>query len=146
MNREDLVLDYKNSILDVSDTPIFDEEKMTDIILQIGGNVKRYRTRQGFQSFELADVANISRPYMYKIESGVVEDFKVSTLIKLALALNVSIEDLVSMECKSDKKESLGQKIDILTQGCDIVTKNMILKSARSMMDLSKLLSKRGIK
>lgn len=143
--RRDIIGGEKKTIKDVSDTPIFDEEKMTEIMRQIGKNVRKYRNLRGYQATELAEVSNICIPYIYKMEKGQAGDFKVSTLIKLALALNISLDDLISLEYQTGTQESLGRRIDALTQDCDIVTKNMILKSANALIDLSKVLIQRGV-
>lgn len=142
---EELIQGKKKTVRDVCDSPIFEEEKMANIMQEIGKKVKRYCVIRGYKLEELAAVANISVTAIYKIENGMVGDFRVSTLIKLALSLDISLDELVSLESESSKRDSLGKKIDAMTEECDIVTKNMILKSVAMLVELSKALIRRGL-
>ena len=58
-------------------------------------NLARLRKEKKLTQEGLARKANISYHTLIKLESGGIENPKIETVIKLATALNVSIDDLV---------------------------------------------------
>lgn len=68
---------------------------------KISYNVRRYRKMRKYTQEELAEIADISYDFMRRIESSEGKcGFSVFTLYKLALALNVSIDELAETELK----------------------------------------------
>ena len=59
-------------------------------------NIKKYRNKLGLTQEALARKANISYNTIIKLESKGIKDPRMETLIKLAKALDVSIDRLVS--------------------------------------------------
>lgn len=61
----------------------------------IGNNVRRLRKKKGLSQEKLARRADISLNALSKIESGFVKKPSIQTVVKLARALEVSIDVLV---------------------------------------------------
>jgi transcriptional regulator with XRE-family HTH domain len=61
----------------------------------IGNNVRKLRKRRGISQEKLARLADISLNTLTKIESGFAKKPTIQTVVKLAKALNVSLDDLV---------------------------------------------------
>ncbi|HEC92651.1 MAG TPA: XRE family transcriptional regulator [Candidatus Atribacteria bacterium] len=58
-------------------------------------NLKKLRQKKGWSQEKLAREADISYNTLIKIERGRIKNPKLETLIKLAKALGVSIDELV---------------------------------------------------
>ena len=58
-------------------------------------NLKRLRKKKGWSQEKLAREAGISYQTLIKIEQGRIKNPKLETLIKLAKALDVSLDDLI---------------------------------------------------
>ena len=75
---------------------------------RISFNVKKYRKEQHLTQEELSEKANISYDFMRRIESEKGKyGFSVYTLYKLAIALNVSMDELVGLNIKKDIEKEL---------------------------------------
>jgi transcriptional regulator with XRE-family HTH domain len=66
---------------------------MTDTLKTLGQNIKYHRTRLGMTQADLAEKSGVYRSHLAGIETGSVNP-AVKTVEKLAVALDVSIEDL----------------------------------------------------
>ena len=67
-----------------------------------GGNtiseyIKRLRTKLGLTQDDLDKKADIKYTTLMKVESGVVNKPSVQTMVKIAKALNISLDDLVKL-------------------------------------------------
>lgn len=60
-----------------------------------GSNVERLRTDEGLSMTRFCQMADISRPTLYAIESG-EGDPHLSVMVKIARALGVRLEDLLN--------------------------------------------------
>lgn len=58
-------------------------------------NLKKLRQQKGWSQEKLAKEAGISYQTLIKIERGYIKNPRLGTLIKLASALKVSIDDLI---------------------------------------------------
>lgn len=58
-------------------------------------NLKKLRQQKGWSQEKLAKDAGISYQTLIKIERGYIKNPKLGTLIKLASALKVSVDDLI---------------------------------------------------
>ena len=67
----------------------------------IGNNVRRIRKKKGFTQEKLARLADISLNTLAKIELGFAKKPIIQTVVKLAKALDISIDELVK-EKKTD--------------------------------------------
>jgi transcriptional regulator with XRE-family HTH domain len=61
---------------------------------RMAGRIQRLREARGWSQQELAKRARISREYLARLETG-RQDPRVSVLLKVARALNTTIDDLV---------------------------------------------------
>jgi len=61
----------------------------------IGDNIRKVRKKNGMSQEKLARRADISLNTLTKIESGFAKKPTIQTVIKLAKALEISIDDLV---------------------------------------------------
>lgn len=59
-------------------------------------NIKKFRNKKGWSQERLAREADISYQTLIKIEQNRVKNPKLQTLIKLANALEVTLDELVS--------------------------------------------------
>jgi transcriptional regulator with XRE-family HTH domain len=64
------------------------------IALQLGQEVKRLRTGKKLSMQQLATIAEIEKTQIFRIEHGMF-DIKLSTLYKLADALDVNVKTLL---------------------------------------------------
>ncbi len=58
-------------------------------------NIKKYRKKKGLSQDRLAKLADVTFTTLVKIESGVNDNPTMKTLVKIANALDVSLDDLV---------------------------------------------------
>ncbi len=70
----------------------------------LGANVERLRLQTSMSVARFASRADISRPFIYKVESGVANP-KLSDIKKLANALGVSVIDLLTPPSKPDQED-----------------------------------------
>lgn len=66
--------------------------------MKLAANVKRLRKENGLTLRELAKKANLAYGAIGNIERGVIKDPHISTVIKLAKAFNISIDELIGGE------------------------------------------------
>ena len=65
----------------------------------IGGNIKKLRKERNLTLRALAKKSDISSfSYIRNIEEGIVKDPSISTVVKLARALEISIDKLVEVK------------------------------------------------
>lgn len=63
--------------------------------INIGGNVKKYRTRQGLSQDDFAKKSGVKYTTLTKIESNVIKKPSVLVMAKIAKALSINIEQLI---------------------------------------------------
>lgn len=68
-------------------------------------NIKKYRTKLGLTQEALARKANISYNTIIKLESKGITDPRMETLIKVADALEISLDELVGRGKKKSPKK-----------------------------------------
>ena len=66
----------------------------------LADNIKRIRKKSGFTQEKLARLANISNNTLVKIEMGMAKEPTITTIQKLADALDISIDELVGRKGK----------------------------------------------
>lgn len=76
---------------------------MENEIMALGRKIKRTRENQGLSIRDLADMADINKSQVVRIENG-ESDPHYTTLLKLARALGVNMGEL--MEIKEDTDET----------------------------------------
>jgi transcriptional regulator with XRE-family HTH domain len=81
------------------------EQSKEYVILRdkISFNIRKYRKIRHLTQEELAEEANISYDFMRRIESSAGQcGFSVYTLYKIAIALNVSVDELMDIKLKDN--------------------------------------------
>ena len=66
-----------------------------DVMLNIQGNIKKYRHRLGISQDKLSKIADVTYNTIIKLESGANTNPTITTLTRIARALNVGIDDLL---------------------------------------------------
>lgn len=70
-------------------------------------NIKRIRKNKGLTQEKLARLADISNNTLVKIEMGMAKEPTITTMIKIADALGVSIDELVGRgQFKNDNRKT----------------------------------------
>lgn len=84
------------------------EKEFKELRNKVSYNIKRVRKIRNYTQEELAEIADISYDFMRRIESSEGEcGFSVFTLYRLAIALNVSIDELCEIKLKESKDNSV---------------------------------------
>jgi len=66
-----------------------------DILKSLGQNIRKARRLKGVENLQEAhELTGIDKDYLGKIERGVADNPTIGTLIKIASAYNVSLEEL----------------------------------------------------
>ena len=63
---------------------------------KIADNIKKYRSKLGISQDKLSKLADVTYNTIIKIESGANINPTIETLSKIAKALNVGVDDLIS--------------------------------------------------
>ena len=63
--------------------------------INIGGNIKKRRTKQGLSQEDFAKESGVKYTTLTKIESNVIKKPSVLIMAKIAKALGVKIEELI---------------------------------------------------
>ena len=61
----------------------------------VAENIKRHRRERGLSQEDLARAAGVTYSALTKIEAGYVQDPRVKTLQRIAIALEVTVDDLL---------------------------------------------------
>ena len=70
-----------------------------EILKKIGNNLRAERNRLNLSQEELAEMADLQRQHISKIENGQI-NMRVSTLVPLLMALNIKFEQLFDVNTK----------------------------------------------
>lgn len=62
---------------------------------RIAANIRYYRLQRGLTQRDLADLLGYTQPLVARLESPEYRDYKISTLTRVALALDVTVPALV---------------------------------------------------
>lgn len=68
------------------------DDRVQEVLRQLGANVRTLRKRQGLTQAQLAEQAGLEPRSVQRVEAGATGSF--STLVRVALALDVAIERL----------------------------------------------------
>ena len=82
------------------------ENCLNDIYHNMGNRIRQVREEKHYTRERLSEEANISTKFLYEIEMG-IKGFSVSTLCRIADALDISVEYLIYGE----KKKGLGEEL-----------------------------------
>lgn len=78
---------------------------MNDFTIRVGANIRKFREEQDMTIEELAKKLGMSQPNLSKIERGEPKKVDYVLLEKIAIALNVSKEDITGWGIKEEKHE-----------------------------------------
>ena len=67
----------------------------------LGKNIKRLRIKKRLAQEKLARLADISLATLVKIESGVAKEPTITTVAKIANALDITIDELIARKKRS---------------------------------------------
>lgn len=93
------------------------------------------RKKNNLSISELGTLANVSPGQVVKIEKGTSTP-SMETLLKLSVVLQVPLSEL--LPCEVSNRETLGTKIDQLTQPCSRKVKNHILRICTELVQFDK--------
>ena len=68
-------------------------------LLDVGGAVRHIRENKGISQGDIMRKTGIERSYISRIERGEIRYPRLSTIKKIAMALGVSVEELVHIAC-----------------------------------------------
>jgi transcriptional regulator with XRE-family HTH domain len=68
-------------------------------------NIKKLRKKKGLSQEKLARLADISNNTLIKIEQGIAKEPTITTVTKIASALDVSIDELVKGNKNNEKRK-----------------------------------------
>jgi transcriptional regulator with XRE-family HTH domain len=69
-------------------------------------NIRKLRKQKGLSQEKLARLADISTATLVKIEAGVAKEPTITTVTKIAVALEVSIDEIVGRKVLCGEKRS----------------------------------------
>lgn len=100
----------------------------------VGENLKRIREEKGFGLNELSRMSKVNASYISAIENGVKKNPSITTLQKLAGALDVNADELLSTEEKLDIAYDVIERVNSMAKGALSVTSENLNNSIYSIM------------
>ena len=100
----------------------------------IGKRIKKVRILKNRSQAQLAEMADISSPYLSFIETG-KKHISVGTLLSIANALDVTVDDLLTGNQKNDH-ESYYSDLTFLMADCNDYERFVIYETAKSSKDI----------
>ena len=106
----------------------------------IGKNITKYRKKAKLSQEKLAELSDISVGYLSKLERSIPENVSVIVLLRIANALDVSVDDLVYSESKHQqiKPKPTQRRLNNLLNSLDYETSE---KLAGHLVETIKLLN-----
>ena len=109
---------------------------MSNIVRQIGDNIRNIRKSKGLSQEQLALRAEINASYMGQVERG-EKNPTIDVLGKIAIALNTPLEQIVSLQIPSPKEEhdsDYAEKISHQLNGLSLKEQEVIYKLVKQMV------------
>lgn len=105
----------------------------------LGQNIKKIREAKGISAYRLAKESGVSGATISQIESGKRQTLKGDSLEKIASALKVSVDDLLSMEDGIEyESDDLEEIIQVILNNVELKLDNIVL-TKREKEDLAVL-------
>lgn len=101
---------------------------MDNRLIEIGERIRRVRMAKHISQARLAEILNVSPPYISNIEKG-KQAMSITVLIGISNALNVSADWLLRNQTKEAGVITMQEVIDVL-EDCSPMEKETILKLA----------------
>jgi transcriptional regulator with XRE-family HTH domain len=67
----------------------------------LAGNIKKLRLKKGLSQEKLARLADVSMSALVKIEAGTAKEPTITTVVKIAGALDISVDELVGRKYRN---------------------------------------------
>lgn len=83
----------------------YDRNDENYVYYYVGKNIRKYRRMRGWTQEKLAEKANYSKQFISNIENDTHQTFSLGTLWKIALTLEVGIDQLVKEEQSINNRE-----------------------------------------
>lgn len=94
--------------------------------MHLGENLKRTREKRGISQKELAERCGISVPQLSKMETGKQRNPHIETVVAMATALGVSIEELIYGTEGPNGMKYMLEAIESLPEGKQVTVKELI--------------------
>ena len=105
--------------------------EIKDRLAPIGARIKEARKELEITQTELAEKANISVPYLSKIEMG-KSDFSISVLIRISEALQISTDRLLRPDIHESAVIANDELLKVI-EGCTPAEAASIIETAKNM-------------
>lgn len=76
------------------------DQAAKELILLIGSNIRTIRKQKGITQEQLSEVADINEKFLSSVENGKETNLSVGYIMSIAIALDVTFEDLISTDPK----------------------------------------------
>ena len=91
--------------------------------------LRTLRRQKGLSQAELAELADLSTPYISHIETGIKKP-SLESIIKIANVLGVSVDEL----CSNSKPSTSDDDIISLLQSCSQREKDIVLTTSKALL------------
>lgn len=102
----------------------------------LGNIIKKYRKASGLSVYKLAKQVNISHSYVTQIENGKRNNPNIDIIVKIAVVLNIPIEDIINFQISEFEKLIVVNKEKILKSN---IEKNSLCEKLSHLSDDDKL-------
>ena len=109
--------------------------------VKLGKRVRYFREKAGLSQIQLAELVDISRPYISQVENGVF-NVSLEIIISIASELKVPIGKLLE-DSLDGERETTKSEIDKILLGCSAEEERILTKN---MKDLRETIRPYGIK
>ena len=117
------------------------EEYMKVDYVKLGKKVRYYREKAGLSQIQLAELIDISRPYISQVENGVF-NVSLEIIVSIASVLKVPIGKLLK-DSLDEESETMKTEVDEILLGCSPEEERILTKN---MKDLRETIRPYGIK
>lgn len=107
---------------------VYDEDKINDLVVEIGKNIRDERLSRNWSTKKFADKANVTDGFIYKMESG-AKNIGLTSFLKAQIALGVEPNQLIpilSEEYKLDPVNTFAKMINGLDKDSVNYLLNMV--------------------
>lgn len=113
------------------------DEKISDVLNEVGNQIRRERAKRDMSMMQLASAANLSVSYISKVEHAKVE-IGLKTLFKISAAFGMSVTDFLPYNFPLPDYDSNGltngEKFERIIAGASPQSVQFILKMAEHMV------------
>ena len=95
------------------------DERMREIVLEVGKNLRRERLRRGLSITKLAGMSNLSVSHISKVEAAKCE-IGLKALVKISTALSMEVVDFlppIEELYGAEKMQTNGERFEEITPG-----------------------------